>query len=403
MSNPLIHLSVTNFDKYFESKSKNDFFLSPKYNKSSEFASRIINIQPYQTADFGKKVVFEIPKNGAQFVHSIQLAVTVPGLVATSGTIAGWTNGFLYALIDKVELEIGGEIIDKRSGIQMDIRDELTSKAGHSQGKNLMSGKKEVISNTSDPLPRTFILKTDFWFNNDPSQALPIGLLTDQKVKLNFYFKNFSECVVYDGTTQPVPVSITNCEIMAEYYFIGKKDMKSFVEKSFSDEGLNYLIETTVFDNYEVIKENQTTHKAVLNFVHPVKEINWVLVEEESVNNNDWFNYSVRDTNLSPLRSTRLILDGITQTSDFLPEYYFRLIQNEQFHSVIPLKYIYTYSFAREPENIDNTGSLNLSLVNESSLNMNFNPVKESRLYVFGKNYNVFTISRGQGFIRIID
>ena len=399
MSNPLIHLSYTGFNKYFEVENPSKFFLEPSYSKHPEFSSRVINVQPYSSADFGKKIVFEIPKHG-QFVHNIQLAITVPRLVATSGTIAGWTNSMMYALIDRVELEIGGKIFDRRSGVQMDITDELTSKSGHSQGKNLMSGKKEVISNTNDSEPKTFILTLDFWFNNKPEQSLPIALLHEQKIKLNFYFKDFSECVVYDGTTQPIPVSISKCELLVEYYYIGKEDMKPFIEKSYSKEGLNYLIETNVFDNYEVIKENQKTHNSVLNFKYPVKEINWVLVEEDSINNNDWFNYSVRDTNTSPLKNTRLILDGITQTTDYLSEYYFRLIQNQQFHSVIPLKYIYSYSFAREPENIDITGSLNLSLVNESSLNMNFNDIKESRLYVFGKTYNIFSICKGEAFIR---
>ena len=47
----------------------------------------------------------------------------------------------MYALLDKVELEIGGVIVDRKYGIEMDVEDELVSKNITDSGRNLMMGK----------------------------------------------------------------------------------------------------------------------------------------------------------------------------------------------------------------------------------------------------------------------
>ena len=83
-----------------------------------------------------------------------------------------------HKIIDYIEVEIGGQRIDKHYGDWLAIWNELTQTEGHWNGyKQMVEGSKLYI-----PL--------QFWFNRNPGLALPLIALQYHEVKLNIKFSS---------------------------------------------------------------------------------------------------------------------------------------------------------------------------------------------------------------------
>lgn len=384
-------------------------FLNPNYDKHPNFSMKTETIFSTGKINFSQssvlqKYIFNIPKSG-HFIRNAQLYVEVPPLNFTSGTYAAWTNGFMYTLIEQVDIEIGGVLIDSKKGIFLDIETELSSTK--LDGVSLMSGKESDILGIQDNAltSRKFILNLDFWFNKDLKNTLPIILLQEQEINIIFYFKKFEDCIIYDGITPPDEVTIIDSYLLVEYFQIERNYMRTFVEETRKNTGLNYLISKTVSINgdFSNIKAGVLNYQININFEHPITELFWVVVEEESINNNDYFNYSRRIDNGPPILKAKIDIDGFEQNNGYLDESYYRMIEPFKFNYNIPRKYINVFSYSLRPECIDPAGSLNFSALNSFKLSFIMNPGNsESRLYVFGKNYNIFTIKYGKGFLKYI-
>ncbi len=82
---------------------------------------------------------------------------------------------------------------------------------------------------------------------------------------------------------------------------------------------------------------------------------------------------------------------------------YFRLLEAYYRHTRIPNNYIYLYSFALRPEELQPTGQLNFSSIDNVKLliNINKNLTREESvpylLRAYALSYNVLYISGGMG------
>ena len=101
-------------------------FFKVVYRRHTNFSIETINQTFSSTPDFGKKTNVTIARNG-DLVANMCLEVKLPQLFQTqgSGTYQSWTNGIGNALIKSVNVEIGGQEIDKHYGEWLDIWSEL--------------------------------------------------------------------------------------------------------------------------------------------------------------------------------------------------------------------------------------------------------------------------------------
>lgn len=131
------------------------------------------------SADFGKRVTCTISRNG-DLIHRVYLQVSLPAWT-TSGLndAGGWCDWVGHALIKNVEVEIGGQRIDKQYGEWMNIWNELTQCAGKKAGYETMVGKNIRGSTGSGAasglVPATTLyVPLEFWFCKNPGLALPL-------------------------------------------------------------------------------------------------------------------------------------------------------------------------------------------------------------------------------------
>jgi hypothetical protein len=112
---------------------------------------------------------------------------------------------------------------------------------------------------------------------------------------------------------------------------------------------------------------------------------------------------------LDLISSAKLQLDGYDRFVARGPQY-FRLEQPYEHHTSTPVNsFIYNYSFALRPEDIQPTGTMNASRIDSIvwQIEMNTalsNPLIPSwqqrgncRIMVYGHNYNVFRVINGFG------
>ena len=164
------------------------------------------------------------------------------------------TNG--SAIIADVELEIGGQRIDRHYEEWNQIWNELSTPASKQKGLKCMIGDL----GTAGTLDGTGVVMTqyplNFWFCRNPGLALPLIALQYHEVKLKFNW----------GSTAAKGVD-GNVKVMCDYIYLDTDERRRFAQVSHE-----YLIEQVQRQSANGTSSNK------LNFNHPVKELIWTSV-----------------------------------------------------------------------------------------------------------------------------
>ena len=217
----------------------------------------------------------------------------VSSVYVTSST-AGISHG--SAIVSEVELEIGGQRIDRHYEEWNDIWNELSTPASKAIGLKSMicdvgetGGAGLLAGVTMAQIP------LNFWFCRNPGLALPLIALQYHEVKLKFTW----------GTVATVGIEAA-CKVMCDYIYLDTDERRRFAQVSHE-----YLIE-------QIQKQSASaTTSQKLNFNHPVKELIWT-----SANTNTY-------------ATALLKLNGHDRFSA-QEEEYFQLRQPYQYHTAIP-------------------------------------------------------------------
>ena len=122
-------------------------FFKVVYRRHTNFAIESIEQTFNGTVDFGNKVTSTISRNG-DLVTNMWLEVDIKHCVldANGNPVTGLelVNSFGHALIDYVELEIGGQRIDKHYGEYLEILSEHTLPEEKREGFKEMIGIRDA-------------------------------------------------------------------------------------------------------------------------------------------------------------------------------------------------------------------------------------------------------------------
>lgn len=383
-------------------KGKQDIFLTynPEYNFIKQVYKRHVNfaIQEYYLdfknyTNFGGRTEINIPRNG-DFLSKLHFQFTLPPLVKTSGTYAGWTNSIGHCILDYIELYIGGVLIDKQYGLFMEIWNELTVSYGR---ENKMLGKYFNIASLENNanVETTYTVPLKFWFCDNIGASLPLLCMYHSSIKLIFNMTEFSKCIIYDGVTPPNQVNIVTPRLIAEYVYLDSSEARKYQLNPHK-----YIISQVQTLEGETVNSGGI-HRCLLSFNHPCNEILFIVRENASELNNDWYNFAIRNTVVNTpilplIKNCKLVIDGRDHT-DTLEENVLRLVHANRFHSNSTTKHIYTIPLCNEPEKWYPNGSLNFSMVTLAELYINLsNNINTSKIYVFARNYNFVTIKNGE-------
>jgi len=328
-----------------------------------------------------------------------------------------YVNSIGHALLEWIEIHIGGKLIDRHYGEWLEIWIELSQTAEKRAGYYEMSGKKDPITFTVDSFTEEMELYIpfNFWFCRNVGLALPVMILQED-VEIFIKIRDFDECWVCNRENVPSPASCIEAYLLADYFYLSLPER----EKIYSESHF-YLIEQLQVDKYNFAPSHHSVANIDLNFRHPIKEIVWVVQREDVTKKaggvwredpsypkgNDHFNFSISPIPRFSLSQEtfsygKLVFQGADRTCVW-PASYFRLWQNYYFHTRIPTtNYIYTYSFSLCPEDHQPTGECHMMSLDSAKLVLKFHRSKESHqrnIKIYAVNYNILMITAGMAFL----
>ena len=327
-------------------------FFKVVYRRHTNFSMESIEQTFNGTAALDRRVTCQISRNG-DLIHRIYLQATVTD--GSTNADAG------LKMIKSVELEIGGQRIDKQYGDWMYIWNELSLPSGKTAGYSTMV---DAINGTT-----TLYVPLEFWFCRNPGLALPLIALQYHEVKVNMEFASSA----VSGLT-----SLDSASLWVDYIFLDTDERRRFAQLSHE-----YLIEQLQFTGEETIAAGASRVK--LNFNHPVKELVWVQQNGTAPAGT----YVACDT-------AKLQLNGHDRFAERAGTY-FTLVQPYQHHTNIPtVAGINVYSFALKPEEHQPSGTLNMSRIDTATLALSTAATVDC-LRVYATNYNVLRVMSGMG------
>jgi hypothetical protein len=182
------------------------------YKRHTNFSTESIPQYFQNKPNFGGRYTCNIAKNG-DMMGTIYLAITLPNIpkiIDTSyinqdtslknNVVTAWCEKVGFAIINKVELEIGGKIIDHIWSDWLNVWYELTQRAdkrslnemigNNSKNRTLYNGHGSYMLHV--PIP--------FYFCKYPGLALPLIALNYSDVKINVEFNNLLDVLIVGPT-----------------------------------------------------------------------------------------------------------------------------------------------------------------------------------------------------------
>ena len=372
------------------------------YKRYTNFSIEAIKQIFTESPDFGKRVTCIIDKK-ADLLSDILLEIELPALQED----ISWTNGIGYYMIDYVELQLGGEPIDRITGDMMNIMMELTTTSGKKQAIYPMIGKSIPFSISSQTDALNLLIPLPFWFCRSIEKSLPLIAMQYTDVKIVIQFKQFSSCWYnlpnrLNGLVPSSTPSIGKANLLCNYVYLDVFERTKFA-KQLNHE---YLIEQFQSINGYAIAQNILNVNIRLFLNHTVKELFWIYRTSVANTANDYDNYAniinydtPIEVKIPPITDITLRFNG-NDRFETTTETFFRLYQPYKYHSSGSNNYIYMYSFALEPENIQPSGTCNFSKLDNVvlSLDMSSN-IPEGIVNVYGINYNILRIQNGMAGI----
>ena len=294
-------------------------FWKVTYRRYTNFAIESIEQVFNGQADFGRRVTCTISRNG-DLAYRTYLQVTLPeinqsmGTASTASVYSRWLDFPGEQLISTVEVEIGGQRIDRQYGDWMHIWNQLTMTADQQKGYFKMIGNTTNLTFITDPnfadvdgpcdasaprqvcaprnaLPETTLyIPLQFWYCTNPGLALPLIALQYHEVKINLDLRPIDECLwavtalacsdaavkVANTATIAYNQSLVAASLYVDYVFLDTDERRRFAQNPHE-----YLITQLQFTGDESV--GSSSNKIKLNFNHPVKELIWVVQPDANV------------------------------------------------------------------------------------------------------------------------
>jgi len=432
------------------------------YRRHTNFAMESIQQTFNGSVGWGNRVTALISRNG-DLVNGMTLEVTLPTITCVTGAAARtarWINDVGHYIMSQVDIEIGGQLIDRHYSDWFEIWAQLTVPASKKLGYRQMIGQDALgaggavvaapanenadastgaslqggvntgagAANNRTLAGRKIFVPLQFWFCRNVGLALPLIALQYHEVKVNITFSQSADLVLgianADNATVAGAATVANlidATLWVDYIYLDTDERRRFAQVSHE-----YLIEQLQM-NVDTYGAGQTNKSVNLTFNHPVKELVWIFGEGLTratntagnfvINNMSHFvrgtdvlagadNFAPQSSSGSnPLLNAKLQLNGQDRFAERVGGYFSR-VQPYQCHTCIPdSPGINVYSFALKPEEHQPSGTCNFSRIDNAKLIVSLTAAAGTgvagttggSITVFATNYNVLRVMSGMG------
>ena len=389
------------------------------FKRHTNFAMEPFRVNLSGEANWGVKHSAILGRH-ADLLYSTYIEVVLP-----PGGVFNNSSGRLgYNLVKYVELDIGGQLIDRLYGEWLFLWDSLSSanvtgaKLSTMVGMSSADGAYTVpspalcnIGSGRVSTPTVCYIPLTFFYTKNPGAALPLIALQYHEVKLNIQWNdqkllagNFNS----PATSTPQPIQAA---VYVDYIYLDTEERRRMAQQSHE-----YLIEQTQYNEDKGI--SSYNNRIDLTFNHPVKELVWVV---QPSNYTDC-RLAGAGTRLRPFTYDRnavyeqwIQINGQDRLDKRYGDY-FNKVQPYQHHTgsagyilsdgtIVPQVGVYMYSFALRPEEHQPSGTCNFSRIDTATIVITIDGAQTISpdtdqtwdVRVYGVNYNILRIMSGMG------
>jgi hypothetical protein len=420
------------------------------YKRHTNFAVEAFRVNFTGSPTYGQRVVAVVNRN-ADLVWKTYVEVTLPDMRTGPEPDVTWTSGAQrrlgYLLLKQVEVEIGGQIIDRHYGEWLYLWETLTADFNTAYKLDTLVGGGLGGTSTAKTectgRPNVLYVPLQFWFNRNPGLALPLIALQYHEVRFNITLADTTDLVSkggysnINGAASALPALKDMC-LYIDYVYLDVDERRRFAQESHE-----YLIDQVQFEGQQQITTSSGRLDLTLN--HPVKELVWVFQDARysdcafvgqvtDPNTAASSDYTMPFTYNDIVNRARLQINGQDRFDERYGDYFWK-VQPYQHHTaggVNPMfgllsasvntndssardpvvqaraNPINVYSFAISPEEHQPSGTCNFSRIDTATLvfdsitngtNDGSYPSKSFpyNFRMYAVNYNIFRIMSGMG------
>lgn len=331
---------------------------------------------------------------------------------------SAWVKNLGHSIIDRIDINIGGKMIDRHLGIWINIWHQLTYKEVQIPIYDKLIGNVSELTNfdkQEKPAYEMYIPLT-FWFNKFNGLSFPLIAMQYNDIRFTIKLRKFEQVFyierlfkaelngteviltaelidfILNRSEDRASLTLQNIQLIDDVNLTDIWDNKGkrlhghilmdyiYLEsperQRFAQSGHEYLIERMQIEDFDNIK--QTQFDVQVNFLNPSKEIIWaflknVYMENETGSNEcRWYDHSLNKNNKNPLVLGRITFNGNTRVDQQVGSY-FDVFQPWTYHKVSPSAGINMYSFSIDPVQQQPTGSCNFSKLTDVRLFLTIN------------------------------
>jgi hypothetical protein len=408
-------------------------FWKSLFKRHTNFAIEPFRVNLTGNQAWGTKQVAEVGRH-ADLIYSTYLEVVLPTYAHDGTSVQLWNDDqslLGFNLFKYVELEIGGQVIDRTYGEWLAIWNILSSTASKLEMLKHMSSPNTYTTTVVDTLgnsdyegtfppkygcspgfnresfPNVMYVPLSFFYTRNPGLALPLISLAFHEVRINILWNEASRVTGdYVNPTFKNPPNLTSASIYIDYIYLDSDERRRMAQESHE-----YLIEQIQFNEEKEL--SSASNRIDLTFNHPVKELVWVVQPSnytnckkpvyDRSNGSSWnplsdpparpmvgdadasqgvaySTYNSGHGRLTPftydanaIRTQHLQFNG-TDRLDSRYGNYFNKVQTYQNHTGSTKNYpgIYMYSFALKPEEYQPSGTCNFSRLDNATIVLDF-------------------------------
>jgi len=227
-----VQLAITGTQDVFFTENPEYTHFIKQFKKHTNFAISNMKHDVRGEIAYGNTVKCTIPADAGDLLKGVRVHIDLPALSA----YRGYNESIGHAIIDHVDLVIGGQLIQRipRDWLQIYSEQYITQTKQTALSK-LIGKYPEESSGTavelgSNPIngylgnattPTKYIVDIPFYFHNNPELAIPLCALTKQECEIEIKLSNVTDCIYTghlafddaynpDGTTYTVTVQQVN-------------------------------------------------------------------------------------------------------------------------------------------------------------------------------------------------
>ena len=355
-----------------------------RYAGQTLFAQRVDQvIFDEQSVTFGSQNHRILPKNGDLITNMYMLVQfpSIPGAPSVLDSVG--TLVFQY-----VELYIGSELVERLYGEHIEMMYDLTVPKGKQPGLAFLTGKTLQYQNV--PLGSYYIPLPFSLFN----KGLPLCAI-DEDVTFRIVWNPSTFF-----TAPPTPyVGTFTATLSIEYTYISEAEILFIRGTRPGGPDSTPTPGPRLFEQVQrnefFIPQGVSNVQCSLDFYNPVKELFFVL-QQDSARGYDYSNTATASASSNTIGTTDLLraLQLNFNTTDRIeprvgtPQF-LRIIQPLEFHTRVPDRLFYMYSFSLDPEGDSPSGSVNLSRIKNQILYLSLNQTPTNvNVRVYAVSYN---------------